>query len=267
MKKTALALGSAFMLFANTVDAQEQPWSFGVKAGGSMSWLHGSKKACLAKGEICDREVDFEYKTSGRLAFAGGLTAGYAFNEKIGVGLEVLYSGLGGKITQTKKLSNGATDAEKKANKSTIYRIYTDNIAIPVMFKWFPMGYDPEKGIFTVDLGVQGTMALRTKVEQKDESKDNAKFEEMKGTGSKELDKKKIGNPFTLDAIAGVSYEFPGIGLTLEGRYHFGFMNLLKGGDDAKNYRNETLKMEKDATLRNHYLTLSLGYNLARLLL
>lgn len=259
IKKTALALGSALMLFANTLSAQEQPWSFGVKTGSSMSWLQGSEKLISKSLYGTDK---YDFKTSGELGYSGGLTAGYAFHQNLGVGLEVLYIRLGGTVKVTEKSSNGSTNS----NKPVIFRAHTDNIAIPLMLKWFPMGCNPEEGILTVDLGVQGIMPLRTKLDSKDENDKDAKFEAIKTTGGKDLNKKEVFNSLNLDGIVGVSYEFPRIGLTLGGRYHLGAMNALKGGPKAKDYRVKSLGIEKDAKVRSHYVTLSLGYNFARLL-
>jgi Outer membrane protein beta-barrel domain len=262
INRTALALGSALMLFATTLNAQEQPWSFGVKAGGSMSYLRGLDKLCPEKMN----GKSMEYKSSGRIFLTGGLTAGYAFHDNVGVGIEVLYAGLGGDLEASAKLPANATDAEKKANKSVTLRVHSHNLVVPVMLKLFPMGCDSDEGILTVDLGAQAVMPLSVSFEEK-MSGDKDQFKAFKDKGGKEIDKSKNVNPFTIDAFAGVSYEFPEIGLMLEGRYHLGFMDFFKSDDEAKTYRKDNLAMEKDKNVSNHYFTLSLGYNLARLLM
>jgi Outer membrane protein beta-barrel domain len=233
-KKTALALGSAL-----------------------MSWLRGFEE--LFQKEASGAGLDL--KSSGRIFLTGGLTAGYAFHENVGVGVEVLYAGLGGELEISKKLPATASDAEKKANKPMGIRMHSHNLVIPVMVKLFPMGCDPDKGILTVDLGVQAAMPLSTALEGK-RNGDKDKFE------AKEIDESKIFNPFSMDAIFGIGYEFPEIGLTLEGRYNLGLMDLFKNDADAKTYKEDKLDgMANDKNVKNHYVTLSLGYNFARLLM
>jgi hypothetical protein len=265
-RKTALAVGSALMLFATTLNAQEQPWSFGVKAGGSMSWLGGFDK--LAEEKV--NGSDMNNKASGNLFLTGGLTAGYAFHENVGVGVEVLYAGLGGELEASKKLGEKATDNEKKNNKPFKTKIHSNNIVVPVMLKLFPLGCDPDEGILTIDLGAQGVFPLSVSVTRSKKDKDGVAeegLEEFKDKASKAFDKSKQVSPFTLDGIAGMSYEFPEIGLTVEARYHYGFMNFFKSDDEAKKYRKDEMGFEADKNVNNHYATVSVGYNLARLLM
>ncbi|HAN49814.1 MAG TPA: hypothetical protein DCQ08_02230 [Amoebophilaceae bacterium] len=262
INKIVLALGSALMLFATTLNAQEQPWGFGAKVGGSMSWLKGLD-------ELYPKKVgnnDLNHDASGKFFVTGGFTAGYAFHENVGVGLELLYARLGGELETSQKLSSNATDTEKKNNKTRALRIHSHNLAIPVMLKLFPMGCDPDEGILTVDLGVQAVMPIAVTFEKK-RSGDNATFETFKDTDDKEIDKNKNVNSFTIDGIAGIGYEFPEIGLTLEGRYHFGFMDFFKDDAESKTYRKDKLGMGYDKNVSNHYATVSLGYNFAGLLM
>jgi hypothetical protein len=242
IKKIALALGSAFMLFANTLKAQEQPWSFGVKGGGGMSWLAG-----LGDKKFGDNKSDGSFKA----AFGGGLTAGYAFHENVSVGLEVLYTALGGEAKETPENAS-------KNTKASQFSIRTHNLVVPLMVKFFPMDYDPEEGILDIHLGLQGVLPLSSSVE-KSTSGDKDKLE-----GDQNF-KKEYLKMVTLGALLGVGYEFPEIGLTLEGRYHYGFMDIFKNEAKAKKYKeNNGLK---DKSLQDSYFTASLGYNFARLLM
>lgn len=261
IKKTALALGGALMLFATTLNAQEQPWSFGVKAGGSMSWLSGLDKLAPTKVGTQDKIN----KASGRLMLTGGLTAGYAFHENVGVGLEVLYAGLGGTLETSNKLDNNATEDDKKNNKPKKLQIHSHNLAVPVLLKLFPMGCDPEEGILTVDLGVQAVFPfiVNVKTSKKDKPEE---LEEFKAD-NKAFDKSTQVNPMTIDFIGGIGYEFPEIGLSIEGRYHYGFMDFFKSDNEAKKYRKDNLGFEENKNVRNHYASLSVGYNFARLLM
>ncbi len=261
IKKTALALGGALMLFSTTLSAQEQPWSFGVKSGASMSWLSGLDKLKPAKSGT----QDMINKASGSFMVTGGLTAGYAFHENVGVGLEVLYAGLGGELETSNKLANDATDAQKKANKPVKTQIYSHNLVVPVMLKLFPMGCDPDEGILTVELGPQFVFPLvvNVKTSKKDKPEE---LEEFKAN-DKAFDKSGQVKPVTIDGVVGIGYEFPEIGLSIEGRYHYGFMDFFKSDNEAKKYRKDNLGFEENKNVTNHYASLSLGYNFARLLM
>ena len=232
MKKTILAIGSALMISA-AANAQEQPLSLGIKASGSMSWLQG-----LADKKLNGKEGE----TSPRLFAGGGLTMGYAFHENVGVGIEVLYAGLGNEI--------------KEKGGDEVYRINSHNLAIPLMVKLYPMGYDPEEGVLDIHLGVQGELPLAMDVEKG--KKDSL-------TADSDFKKDEHCSPFTMSAIAGVGYELPEMGLTVEGRYHFGFMDSLTSDDKGKDYKKKAGLKEED-TLANQQVTVSVGYNFAGLL-
>ena len=228
------------MLFAATLKAQEQPWSFGVKSGVSMSWLQG-----LGDKKFMDKDSDASYK----IGFSGGLTAGYAFHENVGMGLEVLYTQLGGEAKE--KLSGTVSKAKQ-------FHIRTHNLVVPVMVKFFPMGCDPEEGVLDIHLGLQGEFPLSGVVE-KSTTSDTDKLEEDKSF------KKEYIKPFATSLIAGVGYEFPEIGLTIEGRYNFGLVNIFKDETEAKKYKESNGL--KDKELVNQFATISLGYNFAGLLM
>jgi hypothetical protein len=268
IKKTVLALGGAFMLFSTTLNAQEQPWSFGVKAGGSMSWLSGLEKLAPAKIGTQDKIN----KASGGLMLAGGLTAGYAFHENVGVGLEVLYAGLGGELETSNKLANDATDEQKKANKPIKTQIYSHNLVVPVMLKLFPMGCDPDEGILTVELGPQfvfpfSVSVQKSKMDNKGVATDGLEEWKDADDNDKAFDKSGQVKPMTIDGVVGIGYEFPEIGLTLEGRYHYGFMDFFKSDSEAKKYRKDKMNFEENKNVSNQYASLSVGYNFARLLM
>ncbi len=242
-KKTALALGSALMLFATTftLNAQEQPWSFGVKSGASMSGLQG----------LGDKKFgDNNSKATLGVGFSGGLTAGYAFHENMGVGLEVLYTGLGGETKE--KLGDTAGKAKQ-------FHVRTQNLVVPMMVKFFPMGCDPEEGVLDMHLGFQGEWPLFGATVEKSTANDADKLEDDNSF------KKEYLKSVTLSAIVGVGYEFPEIGLTVEGRYSYGFMDIFKDEAGAKGYKEANGL--KDKKLVNQFGTVSLGYNFARLLM
>lgn len=242
IKKTALALGSAFMLFATTLSAQEQPWSLGAKVGGGVSLLNELKHKQFG-GK--DSKSSFNWMP------AAGLTAGYAFHENVGVGLEVLYTQLGG-MTKEELASNSQNKAEQ-------FRVSTYNLVVPMTVNFFPMGCDPEEGILGIYAGLQAEMPLFGATLEKSNSSDKDKLEKDTSFKNEYLE------PFTVSFIAGISYEFPEIGLIVDGRGMFGLMNTIKDETEANKYMEDNgLKGKK---LINTCATLSVGYNFARLLM
>jgi len=179
------------------------------------------------------------------------------------LGLEVLYAGLGSELGTTKKLPSDASDYDKENNKSDILRIYSHNIVVPVMLKFFPTGYDSDEGILSIDLGVQGVFPMSVEVKQSE--KDS--FGVLTGNLVEPKDFKKEDqiSQMTLDLLMGIGYEFPEIGLMIEGRYNFGIMDFFKGTSEAKEYRKNTMELQEDENVSNNYATISIGYNLARL--
>lgn len=263
-KKAALALGSVMVLFATTLKAQDQPWSFGAKLGGSVSSLGGLQDL------VSDKVAGADSKKEGVSGayWGGGLTAGYAFHENVGIGVEVLYARLGSSLNVSQKLPSSATKAEIDANKPVKTEVYSHNLVVPVMLKWFPMGYDPEEGILAVDLGAQLVMPLSANIKRSKTSSSSS--DDDKGVNSLEqvagFEKSKQVNTFTVSGIVGFNYEFPEAGISLEGRYHYGLMDFFKSDNDAKEWRESNLDAKKDKNVRDHYVTVSLGYNFARLM-
>ena len=127
------------------------------------------------------------------------------------------------------------------------------------MVKFFPMGYGSEAGILDIHAGAQVEIPLSGEV-QVSSSADPSKLEEDKSF------KKDYLNTLTVSAVAGIGYEFPEIGLKLEGRYSFGFMDTFKDTAEAQTYRSGS-GLEKNQKLTNQSLVLSLGYNFATLLM
>jgi hypothetical protein len=139
------------------------------------------------------------------------------------------------------------------------------------MLKWFPMGCDPEEGILTVDLGAQLVMPLSAGVKRSGifssssdgdgKGKSADALEEVKG-----FDKSKQVNAFTVNGLIGLNYQFPESGISIEGRYHHGFMDFFKSDEEAKTWRACNLDTKLDKNVKNHYLTVSAGYNFAILM-
>lgn len=266
VKKKVLALGGALMFFAATLNAQEQPWSFGAKLGASMYLGTGLDKLMPAPAADQPKTTT---KASSDIFLTGGLTAGYAFHKNVGVGLEILYVRLGGKLECSTELPSGATDQQKKDNNPFKLQVLSHNIAVPVMLKLFPMGCDSDTGILTIDLGAQ--VLLPISIDVKNTPRKNGvpseKLEKFKDADGEKFDKSAQLNSMTVGLIAGVSYEFPEIGLTVEGRAYFGMTDTFKNDAEAKKYRKDKMGFVDDKNVRNNYAALSVGYNFARLLL
>lgn len=259
-RKIALTLGSALVFFTTKLHAQEQPWDFGVKGGVSMSWLRGFDELLPAKSG----GVDVVHKGSPSIFVAGGFTAGYVLHRNVGIGLEVLYTRLGSTL-KTVEQNNGGGANDKPIKLS----ILSQNLVVPVMVKLFPMGYDPDAGILAIDLGAQAVFPISVSVKSNRGTTGNIKdkmepIQDSNGNGFSKSDQMKS---MYIDALAGLSYEFPGLGVTVEGRYHLGITKILKDSEEAKDYREHSMALNKDKNIRSHYATLSVGYNFARLLM
>lgn len=255
-RKIALTLGSALVFFTTKLHAQEQPWNFGVKGGVSMSWLRGFDEllpANVGRGDLV-------HKGSPSIFIAGGFTAEYVLHRNVGIGLEVLYTRLGSTL-KTVEQNNGGGANDKPVKLS----ILSQNLVVPVMVKLFPMGYDPDAGILAIDLGAQAVFPISVSVKRSSNVMDKMEpIQDSNGNGFSKSDQMKS---MYIDALAGLSYEFPGLGVTVEGRYHLGITKILKDSEEAKDYRERGMGLNKDKNIRSHYATLSVGYNFARLLM
>ena len=237
-------------------NAKATEMNYGLKVGGSMSYLSG------IGGMQFDKNDQKENVSSGsRLFFTGGAFFNYAFTDNLGVGVEANYMGLGGVATKKEKedsTGSSNTDKEKKKDK---YSVKTNNFAMPVAFQYYPMGYNLEDGIVTLYVGGQPNVAFGMNVKYKEE--EDKKFEDKYKTG------------FSFDALAGISYQLS-MGLLVDIRYTYGFMSVFKNDDETKKYktaRNLMTKKKdgeqgdsKPLSLKNRCFSLTVGYSLASLM-
>ena len=242
-KKIASVLGSVLILSTATMlKAQEQPWSFGVEAGVNTHVLRG----------LADKKFGTN-DSSQPLSFmvAGGVTGGYIFHKYVGVGVELLYAQLGGKVQEKVSATNN-----EKANK---FSITTHNLVVPVMVKIFPMGYDAKAGILAVNLGMQCELPMASTV-KKSKADDAATLEED------DKFQKAYLKPVNFSFVSGISYEIADMGLVVSLKGSLGLGDIFKCNDDTKAYK-EARGMKKDSKLCNSAATLTVGYNFANLLL
>jgi Outer membrane protein beta-barrel domain len=255
-------------IYSATLNAQEHPWSFGTKLGLSWSLLTRFDELVPGLGNE-NNQLKTTTKVSSDKFLAGGLTAGYAFHKNVGVGLEVLYARLGGKLERSTELPTGGTNQGKAANPYKL-QVLSHNVAVPVMLKLFPMGCDPDRGILTIDLGFQALFPISVDVKHTEPIGDKGNFsdklEKFKDEDGKEFDKSAQFTSMTGGFISGLSYELPEVGLTIETRGYFGMSDTLKNDSEAKKYRKEKMNLAENKNVRNNYATFSVGYNFARLL-
>lgn len=255
-KKLLLACGitAGVMAFQNA-DATEM--NYGLKAGGSLSYLSG-----IGDMQFDKADGDEKVSSGSRIFLTGGAFFNYAFTEYLGIGIEANYIGLGGAAKKKEKddsTGGSNTDENKKKDK---YSVKTNNIATPVTIQYYPMGHNPEDGIVTLYVGGQPNFAVGMNVEYKEEK--DKKFEDKFKTG------------FSFDALAGMSYQLP-MGLLFDIRYTLGFMSVFNDEDDTKKYMKDernlmTKKKDGDKgepeplSLKNRCISLTVGYSLASLM-
>jgi len=228
MKKTVLALASAFTIFATTlVKAQDMPFGFGIKGGGINSVITGLEEA----------KKPFGGSETGLLNAGGqvGLFGEYAFHENVGVGLEALYALQGGSFT-------------KKGDKNKSYGISIHQVNIIPLLRIYPMGREEDEDILSLHLGPDFVIPFIGSAQEK---------------GQKAQDIKADLNAFGVGILGGVSYEFA-FGLQTELRGSYGFMDVFK---EDSNFKTQTLGIAKDKATNSWYTSFNLGYNFARLMM
>lgn len=229
MKKTVLALASALTIFATSLQAQDMPLNFGIKLG-----LVNSAITNLGETQTFKDSKNSMF----RPRFGTGLFAEYAFHDYVSVGLDVLYAGTGGKLT-------------KEGNTNMTYSINTHQLSAIPMLKIYPMGCEEDEGILNLHVGPE--LAFPLTAHRKFTIGDQEDSEDVK----KEL------NPFRAGIFGGLGYEFPS-GILFELRGSYGFSDVFK--EDSK-CKTEELQIAADKSTKSWYTNLSLGYNLAKLII
>ena len=247
MRKIKLFLLSGAFAMSTAVAEASEAMNFGVKGGVSMSSLSGiNTKQFGGNGD--------KVMSRSSICPAGGAFFSYAFHDYVGLGVEVKYANPSGKAE--KKQEGKKTAGDKKEKNKDCYSISSTNVLLPVTLQVYPMGHDLESGILSIYLGAQPSIALGMKA---------------KNAGEEDKDfKSEFKNLFTADAIVGMSYQLP-MGVLIDIRAAYGFMNVLADGDEVKAYMAKRgFKKEKNSnaysSLGNRSYSLSLGYSLASLM-
>ncbi|MDP4282058.1 MAG: outer membrane beta-barrel protein [Bacteroidota bacterium] len=236
MRKFTLILLTVILLPAFPALAQKG-FYFGAGATGISTWIQNQNNYGLP---------DFDYRLT--TAVKGNLTAGYDFNEHLGVKMEVGYGCLGQKYGDTQK--------------DTLYsrRINLNYLMIPLMLKYTSSG---DIARFYMDAGFE--LALLTSATQdymKDGKQDtmhwyNSITKESFVVGEKDI--KKRFNPldvmFRLDLGSDITLTknlFLNAGLT----FSYGLMDINASDYHLKDYKENNYRYS-----HNFYCGLNVGIN------
>ncbi|MDD9139682.1 MAG: PorT family protein [Candidatus Cardinium sp.] len=262
IKKTLVA-GALACATLNAAQAECSPWSYGVKAGLSVS-------------SICGIDEKVKFVVGGKeevenpmfaLPFVNGFVYGeYAFTDYIGMELGVGYMQLGG--TLCKKDDKSASGNNNNSNNSgsnnsgsksePAFKIASHGLCVPLSLCIYPMGREEGEGIFKLFVGTSAYLSMKKVLKFKDTGKDS--YED-----NPELSKVNL-KTFDIGVQGGVGYEFS-FGLSLEARYGYHFMNRIetdsttKPEDQFKTVGN----LENFDKVNNRYFMVNVGYNIASL--
>jgi len=239
IKKTLMAGLLACAAF--NAQAEVSPFSWGAKIGPSLSSARGSDDTKVNGKEVSGKFFDTFFGH-------GGLYAEYAFNDYIGVGLEIGYMKLGGTLTEE---SQSNTNNTPNSTPPSI-GMTSHGIAFPLHLQIYPLGREEESGILKINLGVTSYAPLATTCMQ--DGNEITLTDQMK----KEL-------PIYRGAFHfGAGYEFP-FGLAIDAKYAFGFGPKEK----LKLEQNKSQSIFQNVALTEfptQHVTLGIGFNFMSLL-
>lgn len=221
------------------------PFSYGIKAGVSISSLHSFGEAKLGGKAAQNSFFDNFFAT-------GALYGEYAFTDYIGIGLEAGYMQQGGSL-HGEEAQNANANATTPSAPSV--EMTTHGIVVPLSVYCYPMGREVDEGILKIGLGASGYLPIG-------DPKLKNMGKELPLKGLSDTQKKEFPG---LDVAAHVSlgYELT-CGVSFEARYGFGFLNRFGGKDSGKD--QTILQNCKDLKeMKSHYVTAGLGYNIASL--
>ena len=243
--KTAVLSGFLACSALTTVNGDENPLSFGIKAGGSSSFLMKTKDIQV-DGKSGD---DVKVKLLNIFAH-GGIYGEYAFNDLVGMQLDAMYTREGGKLT------NGESEEAKLKSVS----LFTHNLNASLAAKFYLMGREPEESILSAYIGVQGSFPVFGKTITDKDGKCVDKSQE-------DTIKNEVFSNGNFGMVSGMDYEFP-FGLTTGLRFSYNFLNAHKTDDNKSAFKDKDnlVGMEKGANWNNANIHVGIGYNLAKLI-
>ncbi|ROT47797.1 outer membrane beta-barrel protein [Candidatus Cardinium hertigii] len=236
MKGIRKTLVASVLAYSTALHAQAEvnPFSAGIKAGGSISpvWQK-TDEAKFNTNKVESPFFDIPW-------FTASLYAEYAFTDYIGIGGEAGYMKQGGTLNEV------STTASSSSSSSIAYH----GIFVPLSLYVYPMGREEEEGILKVYTGINGFYSFNEGISEKD--KEASLTQEQKN----EIIKFDVGGHL------GLAYEFP-IGVSVDLRGGLGFINKFdtKSNADQKVFKNVSdLKSMKSA-----FINLNVGYNIVSL--
>ncbi|CDG49868.1 porin family protein [Cardinium endosymbiont of Bemisia tabaci] len=251
IKKTLMA--GLFACAAFNAQAEVDPFSWGAKIGPSLSFATADPGTRINRNKVSGKFFDTVF---GHV----GLYAEYAFNDYIGMGLELGYMKLGGTLTEDKtateenKSTNDENDKDKTnaSGSTSSIAMASHGIAVPLHLHIYPLGREEESGILKINLGVTPYLPITTTC--KKNGTDIAVNKDQEG----ELPSYR----FALHG--GVGYEFP-FGLAIDAKYGFGLFEKFRlvGDTPSTTIFDNAAHLIKCPT---QHLTLGVGFNFMSLL-
>ena len=239
IKKTLMA--GAFACAAFNVQAEVQPFSYGIKVGPSLSPIVGYDKGV----KIGNKEATHSFFDT-PFVF-GNIYSEYAFTDHIGMGLEVGYMKQGATLTGRDENKKEQKEEGSSSTTAPSISIVSHGIAVPLHLCIYPLGREEEDGVLRVMVG--GSLFVPLGSTYKSDDK------EIKLTSEQE--KQEPGVDIAL--AGGIGYELPN-GLSFEARYSYGLMNRLPTEKDKEQtIFNNATGLKK---LNIQTATIGVGYNL-----
>ncbi|MEO1301473.1 MAG: porin family protein [Bacteroidota bacterium] len=232
MKKLIVASVMTVGLLANSAGAQEMPWSFGLKAGIVNSQVGG-----LGKAEVFG--PDNAQNSLLKLGMHAGMFGSYKFQSNMRAGLEVMYAGIGGKLSM-------------KGDAKQFCSFTTHQVSMTPLLHFMPMAseYGESEGI-NIHVGPEFNFPLMTKA--------NYSLGQQAGT----MPVKEGMARFGFGAVLGLGYESP-LGMLLEFRANYSLTDILEKQGVVK---SQIVKLDEDQGTKAWGVRLSMGYNFANLLM
>lgn len=217
MKKTILALGSALLLLTNTLHAQIEDISFGLKGGGSFF---------LPTMDTAKRNDNKEYEGNWKMFVTLGPFFKFMPFANMSIGGEIVYTKMGVELTEKKQ--SGSNSDNNKSEDGYCLDIHALDLTVPIA--WLPMD---EEGGLSLFAGPAVYFVLATK-EKPIGDKD-----------SKDADKGLV-NPVNAGITCGLEYEIPESGVSVGSQGKFFFLDTFRDDEKAKAFKKDFGKKEED---------------------
>ncbi|WP_419241328.1 hypothetical protein [Cardinium endosymbiont of Nabis limbatus] len=238
----------AGLLACATFNAQAEevsPFEYGLNAALSVSSAKGYGDDVKFGSKKADSSL------IGHPWVAAGLYAEYAFADQVGLGIDLRYMKQGATLKETEENSNANNQSSSSNATKPSISMVSHGVNGAVRLFWYPLGRQEEAGMLKVSVGVAPYIPFKTTCteDSKDINLDDTKKKEISG--------------FDLGVSGLLGYQFTSIGLGIELKYDWFFMNKLK----IEEGKNQTI-YSSTAGLKELGLqcaTIGINYNLASL--